>query len=189
MQSQTKIDQLLQRKSLEISEIEAKYYELLKHEFLVRSIEIKKIPDFWYQCLRNHHTLPSIINIKDWEVLEYVDDLTLDEFLSRNKVKTFKLTLDFKPNPFISNNSIWAAVNNDDVKSYTASGIDFKDSYCLEYFENADDAKESFLKMFIGTSAKGIITDCGFVFDVINGIRIDLWEDPTKYYNSETTYT
>ena len=46
MNSQQKIDQILQKKAVEISEIEAKYYEMLKHEFLVRAIEIKKLPNF-----------------------------------------------------------------------------------------------------------------------------------------------
>ena len=143
MQSQNKIDQILQKRALEICEIEAKYNDMLKHEFLVRSIEAKKYSNFWYKCLRNHHTLPSIITAKDWELLEFIDDLSLDEFISRSKIKTYKLTLEFKQNPFINNNSIWAAINNDENQSYTGSGIDFKNNYSIEYFEENEE-KESF---------------------------------------------
>ena len=184
MNSQQKIDQILQKKAVEISEIEAKYYEMLKHEFLVRAIEIKKLPNFWFKCLRNHHTLPSIINEKDWELLEFIEDLTVDEFTSRNKIKTYKLSLEFKPNPFINNNSIWAAVNNDENQSYSASGIDFKEEYSVNYFEEGE-TKESFLKLFVPGANKGLINNSGFVFDIINGIRIDIWEDTLKYYSTD----
>ena len=185
MQAQNKIDILLQRRSLEISEVETKYYELLKHEFLVRSIETKKLPEFWYRCLKNHHTLPGIITSNDWKLLEYLDDLIVDEFTSQSKIKTYKLTLEFKSNPFISNNSIWTAVNNDEIQSYTASGVEFKDEYSLRFFEENED-KESFLRMFIGRDGNGLINNSGFVYDIVFGIKIDLWEDPVKYYQERT---
>lgn len=182
MQSQNKIDQLLQRRAAEICEIETKYYELLKNEYLVRSIEIKKIPLFWYKCLRNHHTLPSLITEKDWEALQHIDDLSLDEFTSRNRVKTYKLTIEFKPNPFINNNSLWAAINTDELQSYSGSGIDFKAPNSISILEEQN--KPSFFNIFIGTEGDSALSNSAFVYDIINGIRIDIWEDPLKYYEA-----
>lgn len=182
MHTQGKIDGILQRRALEMAEVEAKYHEMLKHEYLVRSIEVKKLQNFWLNCLKNHHTLPGIITQNDWKLLESLEDLTLDEFTSRNKVKTYKLTLEFKPNDLISNNSIWAAVNNDEVQSYTASGIDFKTGFGLEQLEEGEE-KESFFRMFLSSDGKGLINNSGFVFDIVFGIKIDLWEDPVKYYS------
>ena len=181
MQSQRKIQEILEKKAQEIIEIEAKYYDMLKHEYLIRSIEIKKIPNFWYACLRNHHTLPSVITKNDWELMSFLEDLTVDEYTSRNHVKTYKISLEFKPNQYITNNLIWATVNTDDLQNYNSSGIDFKEGFSLEFFEDGEE-KESFFRIFLDTQLKGLINNPGFVFDVINGIRIDLWEDPVKYY-------
>lgn len=181
MQSQSKISNILYSRACELQEIENKYYELLKHEFLIRSIELKKIPDFWLKVIRNHHTLPGIITEKDWEIFNSLSDLSIDEYTSRQKVKTFKLTLEFKQNPFFSNNSLWVAVNNDEISSYSSSGIEFKSGVCIEDFEGNH---ESFFKLFLGNDDGGIISNPGFVFDVVNGIRIDLWEDPFKYYEN-----
>lgn len=179
MQTQSKISNILNRRANEIIEIEAKYYELLKHEYLVRSVEIKKIPSFWEKCIRNHHTLPTIITSKDWEILSYISDLTVDEYTSRQKVKTYKLTLDFKANPYFNNNSLWIAANNDEQQSYSASGIEFKNNYSIEAFH---DTRQSFFSIFLGIDDGSVITNPGFVFDIVDGIRIDLWEDPFKYY-------
>lgn len=44
--SQQKIQTLLERRSAEIIEIENKFRELLKHEYLARSIELKKLNNF-----------------------------------------------------------------------------------------------------------------------------------------------
>lgn len=179
MQTQTKICGLLNRRANEILEIEAKYYELLKHEYLVRSVEIKKIPNFWVKCIQNHHTLPTIINSKDWEIFSYISDLTVDEYTSRQKVKTYKLTLDFEKNPYFNNNSLWIAVNNDEQQSLSASGVEFKGNYSLKEFH---DTRQSFFSIFFGVYDGSVLTDPGFVFDIVDGIRIDLWEDPFKYY-------
>jgi hypothetical protein len=162
-------------------EVENKYYEMLKNEFLIRSIELKKIPEFWVKVIRNHHTLPGVITDKDWSIFDFLTDLSVDEFISRQKVKTFKLSLEFKENPYFFNNSLWVAVNNDDIFSYSSSGIDFKPGVLLKDFE---DSHESFFKLFKGSEESGVINDPGFVYDIVNGIRIDLWEDPFKYYET-----
>ncbi|CAG9332175.1 unnamed protein product [Blepharisma stoltei] len=190
--SQQKIDQLLERRAAEIIEIENKYQELLKHEYLARSVELKRSPHFWKRVLRNHHTLSKLFTSEDWNILEFLDDLTLDEFSSRNKVKTYKLTFDFKTNPYFSNNTLWAAVNDDEVNYYCASGIQYKEGYNRDSFDEGDEEakKDSFFRVFQGVQEQpSFWNEGGFVYEVLNGIRIDLWEDPVKFYDSPAEFT
>lgn len=49
--------------------------------------------------------------------------------------------------------------------------------------------KESFLRIFMGRSEGDengpVMSQGGFIHDVIDAFRIDLWEDPFRYYDEK----
>lgn len=129
--SQSRILSLLERRAQEITEIEQKYQEQLKHEYLARALEIRRFPNFWKTCVKlpqilNHHTLPRLFTKKDIEALEYLEDMSVDDFVNRHKIRTYKLTFEFSKNPYFTNSAMWVAVSEDVSHSYTVSKINFK---------------------------------------------------------------
>jgi len=99
-----RLEEVIDKQSQEQREIEKKYSVEKIALNKERAEAIKAFPKFWSTTLKKHY-LSSYLNEQDLEILDYLEDLWVEELYEF--LEAFKITLTFKAdNPYFSNATI-----------------------------------------------------------------------------------
>lgn len=173
---QSRINALAASRARDLLQLHSKYFALTKPLAAARALCLQQLPGFWPQALSAHY-IRDLCTEKDWELLQRLEDVTVDEFPSRDGSKTIKVAFDLGSNEAIANASLWLTVTDTLPRDTTNSGIVFKAGFSLADFDEAE--KESLFRLF---ASEGRTQTADKAFDLAYCIQTDLWVDPCKYY-------
>lgn len=84
------------------------------------------VSGFWVQAMQNHSAFQEEIEEWDSPVLEYVQDIVLENLDPEDLNKGFRLTFKFADNPFFENKTLWKEYHTEEDSPYTG------DINCIE---------------------------------------------------------
>lgn len=182
---QTQIDQLNEKASEEILQVEQRYNAQRQPHFSARAQLIKQIPKFWVTVFVNHPQISALLDEEDEEALHYLTSVEVEEF---EDIKSgYRIKFLFTENPYFSNTVITKEFLLSDSGEQTckSSTIEWKANMDLTKRQSEVNAKsgskrqheepESFFSWFNDQSEGG--TD-----EVGELIKDDIWPNPLQYY-------
>jgi len=191
------IDKIEDEQSEAILQLEQKYVKQKMPLYKQRADTVKAIPQFWHKALLNHPTLSCLIDENDEEVLQFLDEICLDQVSKDEKVDgltkalNFAIEFKFKENPFFDNSSIikkFYQVGEDVVSE--CDGIKWKEGKNLlemkkpnqpaagDNPEMDNETSESFFQWFV--DHEDASND-----DTADAIKDDLYVRALSYYLNE----
>ena len=193
-EAQQQIDELVAARSREISAIHSKYFSQIKELAVARAAKIRRIPGFWRVVFARHPLIRDFTTEKDWEILESLDDVSVDEFGNRDGSKTMKLVLELGRNQFVTNASLWVTVTDGLPRGITSSGVSFKPRYSFDWLDSLPaetERKMSLFRLFESedqreTSSQPDPMRAEQIFELAYTVKTDIWEDPFKYYELDS---
>ncbi|XP_064134829.1 testis-specific Y-encoded protein 3-like [Loxodonta africana] len=144
-----------------------------------RSTIIQGIPGFWVKAIANHPQMSALISEKDEDMLSYLINLEVENFIHPNN--GCRITFFFRRNPYFRNEVI--------IKGYdvTITGYTAFYSTPIQWFQNYEceahsrrhhDASVNFFNWFS-------VPDFSGYNRITEIISEDLWINPLKYYLRE----
>jgi len=98
---QDQIEELNDKATEEILEVERKYNRLRKPIYERRAEAIRKLPEFWFKVFTSQEMLAALLVGDDLAAFKYMKELNVED---HDDVKSgFKISLKFDPNPFFKN--------------------------------------------------------------------------------------
>ncbi|KAL3320857.1 hypothetical protein Ciccas_000454 [Cichlidogyrus casuarinus] len=177
---QNDIDRLNEKASSEILEVEQRYNKLRKPLFDQRSKLIAAIPNFWPTVFRNHPSLNGFVTPEDFEAIQYLRNIEVQEF---EDIKSgYRITFTFDPNPFFSNHTLEKEfhVNENGQPSIKCSEIHW---YPDKDFTSSCNAEAGMKREPPECFFLWLTDDSEFGGDEIGDIiKDDLWVSPMAYY-------
>ncbi|KAL5483736.1 hypothetical protein EMCRGX_G020146 [Ephydatia muelleri] len=188
---QNELNRLNEQASEEILHVEQKYNKLRQPHFQKRSELFSKIPDFWVTTLLNNPNFSEILGEDDENVLQYLENLTVDEsemkFDELDIRSGYKICFHFKPNPFFTNSVLVKEVSLDSNGECVVRGtdIEWKPGMDITSREPQADQKDrkrphedpqSFFMWFSNTESPD---------DIGELIKDDIWPNPLHYFLSQ----
>lgn len=179
---QDQIEELNDRATDEILEVEKKYNRLRKPIYDRRNQAIRKIPDFWLKVFTSQDMLAALLSESDLAVFKYLKELNVED---NDDVKSgFKISLIFDPNPFFKNSMLSKEFQYDKDGNLTVipTKIEWKEGKDLTKKQQSKDAKnkrareeesESFFTWFNPEDQD---------LELAEIIKEDIWTNPAKYY-------
>jgi len=171
-QAQEKLEKLNVEAAEETIQITKKYNQKKIPFYKQRAEIVKKIPNFWATTLLNH-SLSNIFNEDDRKILEYLQDLEVED----DDVDSFIITMRFKPNPWFTNEILRkhiASVDGEpEIKPIPINWKEGKDPSK----KGTDNEKESFFDMWFISPSPNDFQD-----QIAEIIRDEIWPNPGKYY-------
>lgn len=182
---QEQIEELNDKATEEILEVERKYNRLRKPIYERRNQVIRKIPEFWVKVFTSQDMLAALLvdNDNDLAALKYLRELNVED---HDDVKSgFKISLTFDPNPFFKNSVLSKEFIYDTQGNLTVvpTKIEWKDGKDLTKKPQSKDTKgkrareqdesESFFTWFNPEDQD---------LELAEIIKEDLWPNPAKYY-------
>jgi len=157
-------------------EVQCKYDKLKTKHFDHRADLLKKIPDFWKQVLLNYGNYhdQELIHEKEMEVLDYIEDIKLEDNLDTRGSHRF--TFLFKENPFFSERELVkdVKVGAEDETETKCTPITFKKNPLEEHTDDID-AGESLLAWLQSTDE-----ECEGFFGTV--FREHIWEQALNLF-------
>ena len=185
MEFQRKINALWQAKAREEAQIRYRYFKEMQDLVVVRAAEIRKIEDFWPTTVQNHDGFRRLLTSRDLEVVQAIEDLGVDEWQSETGIETVKLTLELGENPIVATTCLWVQVS---LPTVTSSGLLFHSPHSLSWLEedSSSFAQTSFFRLFESTNtpldSEERDGEAQRVWELLQWVKTDLWEDPLKYF-------
>lgn len=185
MEFQRKINALWEAKKREEAQIRHHYFEEMQDLVVVRAAEIRKIEGFWSTTIQNHAGFQKLLTSRDLEIVRVIEDVSVDEWQSDAHSETVKLTVELGNNPIVATTSLWVQVS---LPVVTSSGLLFHSTYSLSWLEESSSslANTSFFRLFECCSAPVDSQERNWeaekVWEVVQWMKTDLWEDPLKYF-------
>jgi len=157
-------------------EVQCKYDAMKKKHFDARGALVKKIPNFWRDVLINFGQPAGLINPAEIEVLDYLEDVILEDNLDRKG--SHKFTFTFKENPFFKETTIVKSVviKDEENVQIDVTPITFTKNPLENLLENQPTA--SFLHWLQSKDEDGE-DDFGSAF------REHVWEEAVGVYSPE----
>jgi hypothetical protein len=180
---QVRINTLAAARARDLLQLHSKYFALTKPLAAARAQCLRQLPGFWPKALSVHY-IRSLCTEKDWEVLQTLEDVIVDEFPSRDGSKTIKIVFDMGSNAAISNASLWLTVTDTPPRETTTSGLSFNEGFQLSDFDESE--KESIFRLFASEGNRCKTNAVEKAFDFAYCIQTDFWVDPFKYYEIAT---
>eukprot|EP00375_Theileria_parva_P001159 XP_763830.1 nucleosome assembly protein 1 [Theileria parva strain Muguga] len=94
----------------------------------------KSWPKFWLHALLGCKTTRLWISEKDYDILEYLNDIRVEVFDSNEIVESFEVTFYFNENPYFSNSKLWRSfdfdrnlITSESSEIYWTSEIEYED--------------------------------------------------------------
>jgi len=150
--------------------INRKYNDKKGPVYKKRNDLVKKIPHFWKTALMNHPTLGVSFNEEDENLLDFLDDVEVED-----GDNAFKVTFYFKPNPWFKNTSLWKQYaleleNPENGRFHQCSPIQYKEGKHLA---------EGFFALFFSSEP-----DISPEEDLNVGeiIRDEIYAEPLSFY-------
>jgi len=158
-------------------EVQCKYDAMKKKHFDARGALVKKIPNFWRDVLINFGQPAGLINPAEIEVLDYLEDVILEDNLDRKG--SHKFTFTFKENPFFKQTTIVKSVliKDEENVQIDVTPITFTKNP-LENLLADEQPTASFLHWLQSKDEDGE-DDFGSTF------REHVWEEAVGVYNPE----
>lgn len=180
---QEEIEELNDKATEEILEVERKYNSLRKPIYERRNEAIRKIPGFWVKVFTSQEMLAALLDDNDLAAFKYLKELNVED---HDDVKSgFKISLTFDPNPFFKNKVLSKEFRYDKDGNLTVfpTPIEWKEGKDLTKKAPAakdakgkrprDDESESFFTWFNPEDQD---------LELAEIIKEDLWPNPAKYY-------
>jgi len=179
---QEQIEELNDKATEEILEVERKYNRLRKPIYERRNQAIRKIPDFWLKVFTTQDMLAALLSDNDLAVFKYLKELNVED---HDDVKSgFKISLTFDPNPFFKNSVLSKEFVYDKDGNLTVipTKIEWKEGKDVTKKQQSKDSKskrsreeesESFFTWFNPEDQD---------LELAEIIKEDLWPNPAKYY-------
>lgn len=179
---QDQIEELNDKATEEILEVERKYNRLRKPIYERRNQAIRKIPDFWLKVFTSQDMLAALLVDNDLAAFKYLKELNVED---HDDVKSgFKISLTFDPNPFFKNSVLSKEFVYDKEGNLTV--IPTK----IEWKEGKDLTKKPATKDARGKRVREDESESFFTWfnpedqdlELAEIIKEDLWPNPAKYY-------
>jgi len=179
---QEQIEELNDKATEEILEVERKFNRLRKPIYERRNQAIRKIPDFWLKVFTSQDMLATLLLEEDLSAFKYLRELNVED---HDDVKSgFKISLTFDPNPFFKNSVLSKEFIYDKDGNLTVvpTKIEWKEGRDLTKKHTSkenkskrtkDDEAESFFTWFNPEDQD---------LELAEIIKEDLWPNPAKYY-------
>jgi len=179
---QEQIEELNDKATEEILEVERKYNRLRKPIYEKRAEAIRKIPDFWFKVFTSQDMLSALLVGDDLNAFKYMKELTVED---HDDVKSgFKILLKFDPNPYFKNEVLSKEFRYDKEGNLTV--IPTK----IEWKEGKDLTKKVQSKDLKGKRSRDEESESFFTWfnpddqdlELAEIIKEELWPNPAKYY-------
>jgi len=176
---QENIEELNDKATEEILEVERKYNRLRKPLYERRNQAIRKIPEFWVKVFTTQEMLAALLIENDLAAFKYLRELNVED---HDDVKSgFKISLTFDPNPFFKNSVLSKEFLYDKDGNLTVipTRIEWKDGKDLTQKQPSkgkrgrEEESESFFTWFNEEDQD---------LELAEIIKEDLWPNPAKYY-------
>jgi len=179
---QDQIEELNDKATEEILEVERKYNRLRKPMYDKRAESIRKLPEFWFKVFTSQDMLAALLVGEDLAAFKYMKELNVED---HDDVKSgFKISLKFDPNPFFKNEVLSKEFRYDKEGNLTVipTKIEWKDGKDLTKKAQSKDTKgkrsrdeesESFFTWFNPDDQD---------LELAEIIKEELWPNPAKYY-------
>jgi len=179
---QDQIEELNDKATEDILEVERKYNRLRKPMYDKRAEAIRKLPEFWFKVFTSQEMLAALLVGEDLTAFKYMKELNVED---HDDVKSgFKISLKFDPNPFFKNEVLSKEFRYDKDGNLTVipTKIDWKEGKDLTKKAQTKDAKgkrsrddesESFFTWFNPDDQD---------LELAEIIKEELWPNPAKYY-------
>lgn len=179
---QDQIEELNDKATDEILEVERKYNRLRKPIYEKRSQAIRKIPEFWVKVFNNQDMLSAVLLEDDMAAMKYLVELNVED---HDDVKSgFKISLTFDPNPFFKNSVLSKEFVYDKEGNLTVipTKIEWKEGKDLTKRAQKDvkakrsreeDDSESFFTWFSPEDQD---------LELAEIIKEEIWPNPAKYF-------
>lgn len=157
-------------------EVQCKFDALKKKHFDSRGELVRKIPAFWKEVILNFGTPAGLIHPNEVEILDYLEDVKLEDNL--DKKGSHKFTFIFKENPFFKETTLTKQVKVQDEENVHISATP------LTFIKNPleglpeEETASSFLHWFQSTDEDGE-DDFGSTF------REHVWEEAVNVYSPD----
>lgn len=179
-QFQDELDQINDEANEQIVLLEQEYNKRRTPVFLQRSMAIKQIPHFWQRSLQNHPTLSNLISRDDSRVLQYLEDVLVEDY---EDIKSgYKITFTFHRNPYFTDRCITRSLTygDDSALNISTTKPAWQVSACqsLEAGENPVPDSFTFMKSFVEEDEY----DPGVHDEFSDLIKEDLWRNPLPYF-------
>ena len=180
---QKELDELNEKASKEILQVETKYNKLRKPYYDKRAAVIEKIPNFWVNAIVNHPQISMLVDEEEEDCLHFLKKLEVEEF--ENVENGFRVKFIFDENPFFDNAELVKEFQlgpNTEPKS-TSTTIKWKEQMDLSKKQPQiiDSRRKRGLeqKTFFSwfSDNKDPAAD-----DIAEVIKDDLWPNPLQYY-------
>jgi template-activating factor I len=179
---QDQIEELNDKATEEILEVERKYNRLRKPIYERRAEAIRKLPEFWFKVFTSQEMLAALLVGDDLAAFKYMKELNVED---HDDVKSgFKISLKFDPNPFFKNEVLSKEFRYDKEGNLTVipTKIEWKEgkdltkkppSKDVKGKRSRDDESESFFTWFNPDDQD---------LELAEIIKEELWPNPAKYY-------
>lgn len=183
---QDQIEELNDKATEEILEVERKYNRLRKPIYQQRAKAIQNLPNFWFKVFTSNDMLAALLVGEDLTAFKYIKELNVED---HDDVKSgFNITLKFSPNPFFHNEVLKKEFHYDKEGNLNVvpTKIDWKEGKDLtkktpstkdtKAKRSREDDSESFFTWFNPDDQD---------LELAEIIKEELWPNPAKYYLGE----
>lgn len=180
---QEQIEELNDKATEEILEVERKYNRLRKPIFEQRNEAIRKIPEFWVKVFTSQDMLAALLVDNDLAAFKYLRELNVED---HDDVKSgFKISLKFDPNPFFKNDVLSKEFRYDKEGNLTVTPTKIEWKEGKDLTKKAPSSKDAKGKRTLDDESESFFTWFNPEdqdLELAEIIKEELWPNPTKYY-------
>ncbi|KAK4362218.1 hypothetical protein RND71_017459 [Anisodus tanguticus] len=194
---QDELENMKEKASDEVLEIEQKYSQVRQPVYVWRNDIIKAIPDFWLTAFLSHPVLGELLTDEDHKIFKFLSSVEVED--SKDVKSGYTITFNFNKNPYFENTKLWKTYTflEDGPTKITASTIQWKEGRGISTGVTHEKkgnkrplAEESFFSWFSEVDQKDDGEDDEDVFleiqdEVAEIIKDDLWPNPLTYFNND----